>query len=108
MEYNNQNNSFIKKQNKGFTIHVGDTYVGHLVINEDRVNAHTLSEMQKPEVMGKILASAELRKFVPAEERANRDTSPIDAIIASVDSDESADDTDADAGSETEQQTAQA
>ncbi len=91
-----ENNGFIQKQNKGFTVHLGETYIGHIVINEDRVNAHTLAEMQKPAVMAKILADAacELRKFIPKEERANRDTSSVDSIIASVGAEESDDGTD--------------
>ena len=82
----NDNSGFVQKQNKGFTVHLGETYIGHIVINEDRVDAHTLTEMQKPEVMAKILAdgSCELRKFIPKEERQNRDTSAVDNIIASV------------------------
>jgi len=82
MERNTQSNSFVKKQNKGFTIHVGDTYVGHLVINEDRVDPATLANLQKPNMMKAILSTAELRKFVPPEERTARDTSDLDAIMA--------------------------
>ena len=84
MERNNQNNGFVQKQNKGFTIHIGETYVGHLVINEDRVDPATLANLQKPENMKAILASAELRVFVAKEDRAQRDTSDLDSIMAAT------------------------
>lgn len=84
MERNQSNNGFVQKQNKGFTIHVGDTYVGHLVINEQRVDPATLANLQKPENMKAILANAELRIFVPENEREKRDTSDLDSIMADV------------------------
>lgn len=87
MVKNEQNGFTARKQNKGFTVHLGDTYIGHLVINEDRVKPETVEAMQKPEIMAKILADTqcELRKFVPEDEREKRDTSAVDAIIASSD-----------------------
>lgn len=89
MERSNNNTGFIQKQNKGFTIHLGDEYVGHLVINEDRISPQTIANLQKPAVMKMVLAEAELRKFVPKEERENRDTSGIDSIIAKATAEES-------------------
>lgn len=84
MQQNNGNN-FAQRQNKGFTIHLGDEYVGHLVINEDRVNPKTVAQLQKPEIMKTVLASVELRPFVPKEERGYRDTSGLEALINSAD-----------------------
>lgn len=74
---NNQN----QKQNKGFTVFVGDTYVGYLTLGEKNVKPDVIAAMQQPENMKAILASAELR---PYAEPVDADTSAIESIIAAV------------------------
>jgi len=54
-----------QKQNKGFSIFVGDTYVGFLTINEKNVPEETVARLQEPENMRAVLDKAELRKWVP-------------------------------------------
>lgn len=94
---NNNSNTLIRKQNKGFTVHVGEEYVGHFVINEDRVAPETIANLQKPEIMKSVLAEAELRAFVSEADRPKRDTSAIDAIIGKATAPAPADDADTDA-----------
>lgn len=106
MERSNTVNSFVKPHNKGFTIHLGDEYVGHLTINEDRVAPATVANLQKPEIMKMILAEAELRKYVPKEERANRNTSAMDSIIAKANAPAEVDDIDSELADLIQKQTA--
>lgn len=70
-----------KAERKGFTVHVGETYVGYLIIGEKNVPAATLTAMQDPDNMAAILNKADLRPFKEAEDA---DMSAIDAIIAGV------------------------
>lgn len=71
--------TFAKKPNKGFTIHLGDTYIGYLVIGEKNVPDATVAEMQKPENMAAILAQSELKVFTDAK---TADMSAVEAILA--------------------------
>lgn len=64
--------------NKGFTIMVGDTYVGYLNIGEKKVPVETVKALQKPEVMAAILAKATLEPYNDSD----RDMSGISDIIA--------------------------
>jgi len=70
-----------RSQNKGFSIFVGDTYVGFLTINEKNVPAETVANLQKPENMSAILAKAELRVW---EEKPPTDMTSVDDIMAGV------------------------
>jgi len=78
-----QQNTNKAPQNKGFTVHVGETYVGYLVINEKNVPAKTLENLQVPTNMAAVLGKAELRPFV---EKADSDMSDIDALMGSSES----------------------
>jgi len=64
--------------NKGFTIMVGDTYIGYLNIGEKKVPAETVKALQNPKVMADILAKATLEPYNDAD----RDMSGIAGIIA--------------------------
>ena len=65
-------------QNKGFTIHVGETYVGYLTIGEKNTPATTVLALQNPDNMKAVLEKAELR---PYADKAPADMSSVDAII---------------------------
>ena len=67
-----------RKDNKGFTIHAGENYVGYIVIGENKVPEDALVKLQNPTTMAKILANAELRPFAKA---TDNDVSYIDAIL---------------------------
>jgi hypothetical protein len=72
-----------KKQftpNKGFTIMVGDTYIGYLNIGEKKVPAETVKALQNPKVMADILAKATLEPY----SQEDRDMSGIADIIANA------------------------
>jgi len=66
--------------NKGFTIMVGDTYIGYLNIGEKKVPAETVKALQNPKVMADILAKATLEPY----SQEDRDMSGIADIIASA------------------------
>jgi len=59
---NSQGNQF--QQNKGYTIHYNEEYVGHLVIS-DKLDQETIDLLVDPKRMQKVLQLAELRKFKP-------------------------------------------
>ena len=73
-----QRNNDNQKQNKGFSIFVGDTYVGFLTINEKNVLPETVARLQEPENMKAILGKAELRKWEP---KAPADMSAVTDIL---------------------------
>ena len=68
MEFSNQNN---RKQNKGFTIHLGDDYVGYLVIGEKNVSPEQIGALQNPVNMKAVLAQGELREFAEPEQKTS-------------------------------------
>lgn len=68
----------IRKNNKGFTIHVGENYVGYIVIGENKVPEDAVVKLQDPRNMLAVLAKAELRPFAPAKDN---DTDYLDAIL---------------------------
>jgi len=74
MQNRNNNN----QPNKGFTLHLGDTYLGYIVLGEKNVPAETLAKLQDPANMAKILESAELRPF---KEKEDTDMSAVDALL---------------------------
>ena len=69
-----------QKNNKGFTLHIGETYIGFLTI-ADKVPEVTASAMQDPAVMKAMLEQAELRPYAPKE---SQDMSGVNAIIAAA------------------------
>ncbi len=69
------------KDNKGFTIHNGEEYIGFLILNEKQVSPEFVKSLQNPEVMKAIIAQAELRVFAPKEDKV---LSSTQAIIDSV------------------------
>ncbi len=90
-----------KPQNRGFTLHMGDTYLGFLTIGEfDRngkrvIKQNTADGMATPEGMQRLLDSGAI-ELRPYAEKEVADTSDIDSILAgndapSVDVDASAD-----------------
>ena len=66
--------------NKGFTIMVGDTYIGYLNIGEKKVPAETVKALQNPKVRADILAKATLEPY----SQEDRDMSGIAGIIANA------------------------
>jgi len=73
------NNNNGRSKNKGFTVHVGDQYVGYIVIGEKNVPEDTVVALQEPDNMTAILNSAELRPFKDPE---LVDTSSVMDILA--------------------------
>jgi len=72
---NNQN-----QPNKGFTVHLGETYLGYFVIGEKNVAPEMVAKLQDPVNMAKILSGgAELRPF---KEKEDTDMSDVDALLA--------------------------
>ena len=69
--------------NKGFTIMVGDTYIGYLNIGEKKVPAATIKALQNPKVMADILAKATLEPY----SQVDRDMSGFADIIANATAD---------------------
>lgn len=67
-----------RDQNKGFTIHVDDTYVGFLTIGEKNVPAATVKALQEADNMKAVLAKADLR---PYQEKPDVDTKGVMDII---------------------------
>jgi len=84
--------------NKGFTIMVGDTYIGYLNIGEKKVPAETVKALQNPKVMADILAKATLEPY----NQEDRDMSGIADIIAKATADEESTETMVDDGIATE------
>lgn len=76
----NRNNNNSQVPNKGFTLHLDQTYVGFLTIS-DKVPEATAIAMQDPETMKAILEQVELRPYAPKE---SQDVSGINAIIAAT------------------------
>ena len=79
MNFSTQGNNNNRSKNKGFTVHVGDTYIGYLVIGEKNVPEDTIVALQDPANMKTILSSAELRAF---KEPELVDTSSVMDILA--------------------------
>ncbi len=100
---NGFNNSNTDIPNKGFTIHVGDTYIGFLTVAEFNKQGkrvmpeHTAENMQKPENMAALLSKAELRPYKPVEEA---DTASVDEIMESVGKEAQASQEDSESGTE--------
>jgi hypothetical protein len=71
--------------NKGFTLHLegtnGETYIGHLVISENKSSEKMVKQLQDPANMKAIIAAAELRPF---KDKEDQDSTDVDAILASV------------------------
>jgi len=82
MNFTTQGNNNNRSKNKGFTVHVGDTYIGYLVIGEKNVPEDTVTALQDPDNMATILAKAELRAF---KEPELVDTSSVMDILAKKD-----------------------
>lgn len=63
-------------QNHGFTLHMGDTYIGFLTINEKNVDPAVVETLQDPDNMLKLIVSDgfELR---PYKQRENTDMSDV-------------------------------
>lgn len=77
MEQMNESSGKFLKKNKGFSIYVGDNYVGYIVINETKIPQESIAKLLVPENMKTVLASAELRVFSDKE----KDTSYLDDIL---------------------------
>ncbi len=72
-------NGSTRAQNKGFRVMVDDTYVGYLNIGEKGVAAETVAQLQRPEVMSKILANATLHPYTE-----QRNMASVESIIAAA------------------------
>lgn len=76
-----QKNTNARPDNKGFTIHLGDNYIGYVVIGEKNVPEETLKNLQDPVKFSALAAQAEFRPFA---EKADTDMSDVDDILNSV------------------------
>jgi len=88
MNFNNNSNNSNGgelKQNKGFTIYLGDTYVAFLTIAEfDRNGRRLMAEedaiaLQEAVTMESVLATAEMRPYAPKEVKSSP---ALSAVIA--------------------------
>ena len=81
MNFSTQGNNNNRSKNKGFTVHVGDTYIGYLVIGEKNVPEDTVAALQDSSNMKVVLDKAELRPF---KEPELVDTTSVMDILATA------------------------
>lgn len=73
------------RDNKGFTVHVGSTYIGYLVIGEKNVSEEFVAKLQQPSNMAALLAKAELKPFEKKEADVSDAQAVLDALSAETD-----------------------
>jgi len=67
--------------NKGFTFHIGKTYLGFITIADDKLPPETVAELTDPETMKGVISNAELR---PYKAKEAQDTTDVMDVIAGL------------------------
>jgi hypothetical protein len=82
-------NSNERPERKGFTIHVGNDYLGYIHLNDDNVDEAVLEQLLNPANFKLVIAGAELRAF---KKKEVNQLSDVTALLAGLQEEKASED----------------